>query len=211
MGGCGGCPWLPGDADDQKVFGSSSNVWSTEPKQPPLSDTGPLSVFTPSIYSLGRKNLYVLLHLKSCRDWSVKTSRHSNEVVEKFPLICFELSTHSLITLCNVMQFLVIRSLVMHWLPTGQCPVSGDWRHHMEPIGFSEVGRWWIKHRMANQMFDLIRKSLIVLSLSFTYKTDPTRFWFKADMDRLLIWELEQIALSAAGGIYSLLGKNSTR
>ena len=74
----------------------------------------------------------------------------------------------------------------------------------MEPIGFSEAGRWWIKHRMANQMFDLIRKSL-------TYKTDPTRFWFKGDLDRLLIWELEQIALSAAGGIYSLLGKNSTR
>ena len=105
----------------------------------------------------------------------------------------------------------------MHWLPTGhlgsaQSVETGDITWNMlKSVGFNEVGRWWIKHRMANQMFDLIRKSLTVFSLSFTYKTDPTRFWFKADLDRLLIWELEQIALSAAGGIYSLLGKNSTR
>ena len=38
------------------------------------------------------------------------------------------------------MQFLVIKSLVMHWLPTGQCPVSGDW-NMLKSIGLSEVGK----------------------------------------------------------------------
>ena len=185
------------------------------PSNPPLSDTGPLSVFTPSIYSLGRKNLYVLLHLKSCRDWSVKTSRHSNEVVEEFPLICFELSTHPLIhsKQCYAIScHRVITYALAAPLSSAQSVETGDITWNMlKSVGFNEVGRWWIKHRMANQMFDLIRKSLTVFSLSLTYKTDPTRFGFKADLDRLLIWELEQIALSAAGGIYSLLGKNSTR
>ena len=55
-----------------------------EPAGQSLSLTGPLSLFTPSIYSLGRKNLYVPLHLKSCTDWSVKTPRHSSE----FHLYC---------------------------------------------------------------------------------------------------------------------------